>query len=143
MEDETGPPKKKIKASNCVICNKPLSEGKAIVDPTEQGIRTLLDAAQVRQDAVYEKLSPSHDSILAGTVKTAFHKSCRASYAAKRNVQLAASKTVSEPSPSTSQNQNPDLNKRCLRADTSNFNIRSQCFICGSSYKRSEKLTLI
>lgn len=133
---------RKKKSTKCVICNKLLSEKKAIKDPTQQSIRALLDAAQLRQDDVYEKLSHNHDNVLNGTIRIAYHKSCRSSYTANHNVQLAARKRKPEASPSTSRDPDPDThNKRYLRGDTSDFNIRIQCFICGNSYKRNEKLT--
>ncbi len=142
--EESGPPKKKIKSTNCVICNKLLSWEKAIKDPTQQDIRTLLDAAQLRQDDVYERLLPNHDDILNGSIRIAFHKSCRSSYTAKHNVQLAVRKRKTEASPSTNHNPDSDPhNKRYLRVDTPDSHIRIQCFICGSSYKRNEKLTQI
>ena len=78
-----------------------------------------------------------------GTVKIAFHKSCRASYTAKHNLQLASRKKQSDPSTSTTEKENIDPLRRCLRAYTPEFCIRTRCFICGSSYKRHGKLTPI
>ncbi len=96
----------------------------------------------MRQDAIHKRLSQSRDGIMDGTVKIAFYKGCRASYTAKHNVYLASRQKESDPLPSTTQNVNTDP-PRCLRADTPEFNIRTQCFICGNSYKRHEKLTPI
>ncbi len=142
-EEPSKPPRKKNKSGRCVICNKLHSEGKAILHSTEQDISTLLDAAEMRQDeSIHKRLSQSHDVIMDGTVKIAFHKSSRASYTAKHNVHLGSRQKESDPLPSTTQNVNTDP-PRCLRADTPEFNIRTQCFICGSSYKRHEKLTPI
>lgn len=140
MESE-GPPKTRIKSCNCVICDRPLSDEPATKNPTERGIRTLLDVAQVRQDTVHERLSSSRDDILAGNVQIAFHRSCRASYTTKRNVQLVAGQGDSGPKPSTSQGA--DSCKRLKRTDTQHFNIRNQCFVCAKSYRRNEKLTPI
>ena len=142
-EESSGPPRKKSKSERCVICNKLLSEEKAVLHPTEQGISTLLDAAEIRQDAIHERISKSRNGIMDGTVKIAFHKSCRASYTAKHNLQLASRKKQSNPSTSTTEKENIDPLRRCLRAYTPEFCIRTQCFICGSSYKRHEKLTPI
>ncbi len=91
----------KKKSGRCVICNKLLSEGKAVLHPTEQGICSLLDAAEMRQDAIHKRLSQSRDRIMDGTVKISFHKSCRASYTAKYNVHLVSRQKESDPLPST------------------------------------------
>ncbi len=85
----------------------------------------------MRQDAIHERLSQSRDGIMDITIKIAFHKSCRASYTARHNVHLASWQKESEPLPSTTQTVNTDP-PTCSRADTPEFNIRTQCFICGS-----------
>ena len=87
-------------------------------------------------------LSTNEDGILAFTVKIAFHRRCRSSYITKRNVSFAARKRGIRAFLSTSHNQNLHLLKRCLRSNTSEFDNRNQCSICGSSYKRSENYLL-
>ena len=147
MDLTSEPPQKRRKISNdvCIICERPLDRGatyKTVVrNPTRDGILTFLRAAEQRKDDVFNCICPSMQDILDGHINIAFHVACRASYTSKQNITGGSSDS---PLPSTSQSgDDTERTGRLRRSETSQFDIRKDCFICGRSQKRNEKLTSI
>ena len=138
--------RRSLDIAHCVICSDVLqgsNHGPAVKNPTVEGLRSVLNAAELRQDDIYQQIWPHREDILTLQFKVSYHKSCRAKYTSKTNVSRQTEKSES-PAPSASSSQP----RRLTREDTSSFNIREQCFICGSSEKRKpdksrEKLTAI
>ena len=138
--------RRSLDSVHCVICSDFLqgsSQGPAVKNPTVEGLRSVLNAAELRQDDIYQQIWPHREDILTLQFKVSYHKSCRAQYTSKTNVSRQTEKSES-PAPSASSSQP----RRLTREVTSSFNIREQCFICGSSEKRKpdksrEKLTPI
>jgi len=138
--------RRSLDIAHCVICSDLLqgsNQGPAVKNPTVEGLRSVLNAAELRQDDIYQQIWPHREDILTLQFKVSYHKSCRAQYTSKTNVSRQTEKSES-PAPSASSSQP----RRLTREDTSSFNIREQCFICGSSEKRKpdksrEKLTPI
>ena len=135
-----------FKIAHCIICSDLLPDSKrgpAVKNPTVERLRSVLNAAELRHDDIYQQILPHREDILTLQFKVSYHKSCRAQYISKTNISRQTEESES-PGPSASSSQP----RRLSREDTSSFNIREQCFICGSSEKRkpdksSEKLTPI
>lgn len=111
--------------TNCIICDQPLEGKKSkplVKNPTLDGIKTILNAAQQKDDDVLQKLSPHKDNILAGELKVSFHTACRKLYTLHvKPVQSAAeSKTASQSSASKA---------RLSRKDTSCFTIQRNFYM--------------
>ena len=136
-----------IDERHCIICSELLegsSRGPSVKKPTSDGLRAVLDAACQRKDEVHELLSPVRDDILSFHCRVSFHKSCRAKYTSKTNLQYVGS----EPGPSCNVEATATEARRLSRQGTIGFNIREHCFICGFAEKRlpdkcREKLTPI
>lgn len=152
MDEEYEPPNKKVKESKCFICLRPLSSAPYTKNPTTDGLQTLWKTAQIRQDAVFDRLLPMQEKILSGeTCNISFHRNCRSSYTTTRNVMQASSRRMSGETISgeTSTQDNPTpSNSRASRAETATFNVRTDCFICGHPGNKrvksgTEKLTQI
>ena len=144
MSDE--PPEKRpclLDKNKCIICFQSLgsSKGKAQVvkNPTTDGVKTILRIAQARNDEIYAALSPYEDDLISGKLNIFFHKSCRASYTSSSNNYMFKQ---DEQVPSVLQS-GEYVSRTCSRAESSLFNIRKQCFICGSDSERKEILTQI
>ena len=52
MAENIGPLKKRLESSKCIILNRSISQEKAILKSTDQGIRTLMKATKLWQDDV-------------------------------------------------------------------------------------------
>lgn len=137
------PPQKKPRTFDpniCVICFKPLQQGKksstAVKSPTLEGLQSILNAAEQRRDEVHEYLSPHKDDIISMSQFVSYHKLCRASYTSKTNVKGAQSKTSLQFEGQTDEVQ--VSSRRMSREDTTSFNIRRDCFICGKDTNRPE-----
>lgn len=155
MEDPTyeptdEPPMKRSRKSIesgevCVICCKVLDDSAPFVkNPTTLGVKAIICAAELRQDGVHERLSGIKDEILNGSVTVRYHTKCRASYTSASNLKYVQNEpSTSSPVAATSDSQDGASQKRLRRSDTSAFNIRTDCFICGSSNTRKEKLTKV
>lgn len=144
MSDE--PPEKRpclLDKSKCVICFKSLGISKGrlqvIKNPTIDGITTILNVARARNDDVYAALSPCEDDLKSGALNISFHKSCRASYtSSSNNYMYKQDERVAIVSRSGEY-----VSRTCSRVESSSFNIRKQCFICGSDSERKQTLTHI
>lgn len=120
----------------CLLCENALQGHKNnpyVKNPTLQGLRTILNVAQERDDEVHKRLSPHSDDILSFKVKVSYHRSCRASYSSTHNY----TPTTSDQEPPQDQCQSKRLR---LTRDTG-FDIRSQCFICSQCFTCSRKVT--
>jgi hypothetical protein len=120
-----------LDVGHCVICSEVLegsNKGPAVKNPTEEGLRSVMNAAEL-------------EDILSLQFNVSYHKSCRAQYTSKTNITYQTEKSQFPAASACSPQP-----RRLSREDTSSFNIREQCFICGSSDKRKadkgrEKLT--
>ena len=131
----------------CIICNKKLGKGKDLASivksPTQDGLKMLLDACDIRRDDVHDRLMPFKQDILENTISVSYHKSCRSSYVSKSNLKhiptsydCDASQAMSSSSSEHTLHEGRDA--------TSAFNIRRDCFICGKVWKKGhEKLTQV
>lgn len=83
----------KLNSDTCVLCNKPLPTGKGsdyktvVRNPTIAGLNALFDAAEKRKDEVYDRMFTLKEEMFSANIQVAFHKSCRASYTSKSNLQ--------------------------------------------------------
>jgi hypothetical protein len=134
------PPPKRHCSSKCIICLKKLT-GPVVKNPSETGLLSLFQACEVRGDDVAQRILPIKDQILAREYPVSFHKACRGTYTSKSNLKYAGN--VSEAATGCSSNSDPPARLTRGLSSSSKFNIRSQCFICGSSSKRAEKLTQV
>ena len=146
MDSNKEPPAKKTKNSyeNCgIFCETSLTMSKpddpVVGNPTKQGLKTIFHAAELCQDDVFDRFPPIWDDILKEDIKIWLHKKCRTIHATKRNIVYAQRSTTV----SGDQTERPSCLSRLRRLDTSKFNVRSDCFICGKSYKWKEKLAPI
>ena len=83
--------------------------------------------------------------ILNGSTVIKFHQKCRAHYTNKRNIQIAERNTATcadcvTDNGATGSGPTVGLS-RLRRYNTSQFDIRSDCFICGKSHSWKEKLS--
>ena len=123
----------------CIICGKNLEKGKKkepyVQKPTVEGLQRILTLAQQRDDDVHKTLAPYTDDILSSKIIVSYHVSCRANYCLKTK--------VSEHEVSNLENESASAPRRLRRADTTTFDIRRDCFICGKASTRPEPLTAI
>lgn len=131
--------------NNCIICAKPLTKCKpndtVVRNPTEEGLRTILRTCDQRKDEVYDLLWPVHEDVENKRLKVSYHKLCRAAYTSKTNVAFHRNAPMASSASGTSSSSSHV--QRTVRRDTSGFDIRQHCFICGSLYKRGDKLTQV
>ena len=130
--------KRKMQSTLCIICNDHLhveaARDNIVLNPTDKGIHSLLTASEKRKDTVYDTIFPIREGILSGEIKIVFHKSCRATYTSKHNLNFVKNKS---PEPSTSKGSDMAENSRILsQADTSAFDIKRDCFVCDKPNKR-------
>ena len=149
MDLEENPVKRKkvIDENQCVICEKSLAKDSVkspiVKTPSKEGLKSILDAADIRKDDLYDLLWPVKDDILSLKQKTSFHKNCRTNYTSKRNLEsVQRSQEILLSSEKKSQ-ESTLASRRLSIASTSGFNIREQCFICGEREKKMNKLTQI
>lgn len=139
--------KKIIDDKHCVLCEKSLdkesSKNPVVKNASKEGLQSLLDAAEIRKDQVYDLLWPVKDDILSLKVKVLFHKNCRANYTSKHNLQCIKRKQEILHSSPQKHEESYLAPRRLSRASTSDFNIREQCFICGKGEKKDNKLTQV
>ena len=123
----------------CIICGKNLEKGKKkepyVQKPTVEGLQRILTLAQQRDDDVHKTLAPYTDDILSSKILVSYHVSCRANYCLKTK--------VSEHEVSNLENESASAPRRLRRADTTTFDERRDCFICGKASTRPEPLTAI
>ena len=131
------PPLKKQKTldSNiCIICfQRQTKKHQFVKCPRPEGLESVLNAAETRDDSVHDYISPYRDEILSKEVYVTFHSSCCAKYTSKTNVVSSVSvtrkmkcvdvDTEDEAGAATSSS-------RTSRSWSSTFNIRRDCFIC-------------
>ena len=89
---EESPLKRRRKSSdnNCIICRHlgALQAHSPLVNnPTLEGMKAVIHAAEIRQDDVYRTLVEIKDNILHGTVTIKYHKKCRAWYTSASRVK--------------------------------------------------------
>lgn len=141
------PPAKKqrtasLDSNKCALCQKPLDFKGRHQDftrnPTSDGLKTLFAALEIRKDEASQRLLPFKEDILLGKVKIAFHRTCRATITSKHNL-----KSSSEVDNEETNNQTSSSIPRLTREENAGFRIRQDCFICGRSKKKGEKLTPI
>ena len=134
---EGEPPGKKprLNTKQCILCFKSLGKGGIVVkNPTRDGLQTIFQVCKRRKDNVYEQLSLIEDEILSNEIPVSFHKLCRANYTSSSNNYMFDFEAAEDPSADIPSVQ------RSIRTD---FNIRSDCFICGKGNKKLERLTSI
>jgi len=81
--------RRSLDIAHCVICSDLLqgsNQGPAVKNPTVEGLRSVLNAAELRQDDIYQQIWPHREDILTLQFKVSYHKSCRAQYTSKTNV---------------------------------------------------------
>ena len=130
QEDSAVKRKRVTDESYCVICEKSLnkenSKNPVVRNPTKEGLQSILDAADIRKDKVYDLLWPVKDDILALKQKVLFHKNCRASYTSQRNLQSVKRNQEILSSFEKKSQESSLASRRLSRASTSGFNIREQ-----------------
>ena len=147
MEPPEEPPEKRKRTSlseYCVFCETSLSKTQAdnpvVQNHRVEGLKAILKAAELRKHGVYDRLFPVKDDILNGSTVIKFHQKCRANYTNKRNIQIAKRNTATCADGVTEDGatcSGPTVGmSRLRRYDTSRFDIRSGCFICGKLSKR-------
>jgi len=149
-------PRRLLDPNVCVVCNEKLNTGNAtdttiiVKHPTEDGLKVLFQACDLRKDDVHERLFPFREDILQRKINVSYHKACRSGYVSKSNLRHVSSNEVEAPTasvPSCSTASGNLSGQRTRRDETSTFNIRQNCFICGMSQKilnrQREKLTQI
>ena len=92
-----------------------------------------------KNNDVYAALSPWKDDIKSGTLNIAFHKLCSSSYPSSSNNYMY--KQV-EQQVATASRSKEYVSRTGSRAESSSFNIRKQCFICGSDIDISKFINL-
>ena len=117
----------------CIICRK--SKGIFVNNPTEAGIKKVIEVAKQRNDKVHSIISRHLRDDGSLEIDIHFHSSCRAIYTCKRNVLKAIVETPITEIPN-------ELPTR-TRINEEVFQIRRDCFICSKVFKKREKLTLI
>lgn len=130
-----------LNSKNCIICSKPLIQEQRpyVNNPTYEGLKKVIDCAELRDDEVHKRVSPHKEDILGFKIQVSYHKLCRASYASKTNIKGPdATRNQSEASSTPAT-----LSGRLSREDTISFNVRRDCFICGKDRVRPESLTSI
>jgi len=136
---------KRTYVDKCVICCKALDDSCPYVKcPTSGGMTGIIQAADIRQDEVYARLSEIKDDILNGSVTVRYHTKCRAWYTSASNLNCVQKQPSSRTSVVDIDDPPGDSGPvRLRRSDTSSFNIRTDCFLCGSANTRKEKLTCV
>jgi len=127
----------KLNPNTCILCNTYLptrkgSDYKTVVrNPTIASFSALFDAAKKRKDDVHDRILSFKYDILSGKIPIAFHKSCRASYTSKSNLQYV--RCADDPRPASCL----ESTIPCVtREDTSSFSIRRDYFMCGNVYQK-------
>lgn len=135
----------KLAPSSCIICFKRLKDKEEIiVNPTREGLLSIIKASEIRKDEVYNNLWNSQEDILSLKLKVSFHKSCRASYTHKKSLlRFQTGGSTGIIATATCSSESGSTKDRLSRHETYNFDIRKQCFICGTASKKGEKLTQI
>ena len=139
------PKKRRTQEDVCIICDNHLDvkahRRNIVLQPQREGLQTLLNASEKRRDSVYDAIFPIGEDILSGETKIAFHKNCRASYTSLQNLNFVKNES---PQPSTSTaSEEAQGSRRLCRKETSAFDIKRDCFVCGKVYRRGHKLTPI
>lgn len=110
----------------CIFCCKPIitagADTHSIKKPTKQGYVTDFVAAEKRQDAVSLQILAQKKEIITNPESFKYHLSCRKSFCNENNIDKIVQQNIPESVPSTS-----------CRGGNENFNIKTQCLICGKS----------
>ena len=73
------------------MCEKSLekdtTKNPVIKNPSKEGLKSLINAIEIRKDELYNLLRPMKDDVLSGKQKVLFHKNSRANYTSKHNLQ--------------------------------------------------------
>lgn len=125
-------------ATHCIFCSKVLVGGDVIRKPSLDSLRVIFRTCEVRTDSL---LLSIRDDIISGRQLIAYHKVCRASYTSKTNLKYVTKQSTA----SLTNEESPSIGdtSKMSRKDTLSFNIRMDCFICGKSRKKCEKLSAI
>lgn len=119
----------------CLICGKTVSDGDKLVvqNPTIQGLKTLISAAEKRQDRCAKNILDQKDDILTKKKLVKYHLDCRKSYTSLQNLQHA------------SQIVETECNNACSsqsRIHNRGFDIRTMCLICNKTGKKGKNQQL-
>lgn len=114
----------------CLFCGQTLKENDKLVtqNPRLQGLKTIICAAEKRQDICAEKILQQKENILSGKVKVKFHIACRQTYISLQNLKNVSQFSEIENASSSS-----------LRCHKEKFNIRTMCLICNKLGKKGKK----
>lgn len=114
----------------CIICAKPVNDrDKSVVqNPRIQGMLSIINSAEKRNDDCGRKILAKRNDILNGTIKVKYHVSCRQSYTSEQNMTAVTSKT-----------KITFKTKSQTRSTKDPFNIRTMCFICNKSGTRKKQ----
>ena len=139
------PPPKRHCASQCIICLKKLT-GDVVKNPSPRGLQTLIDACEIWNDDTAKRILPIKDKILSGEYPVSFHKTYRGTYTSKSNLKYAEKKKAEDITDKEAKERSSSSDPVPIRltrgqSASSQFNIRSSRFVCGSSSVRKEKLT--
>jgi hypothetical protein len=113
----------------CLICDNVVDPdddkyGPSVKKPTYAGIKTILEYSKLRDDNIFRRLNSIQDELLTNPQNYTYHSSCRKKYCSKININ-------------TVQKASNDMSRyecgRTLRDGQPKFEIKNQCFICGSS----------
>ena len=127
-----------------MICHIPLNaDCPFVITPMLEGLKAIIHAAEIRKDNVYEQLSEVKHDVLNQTVTIRYHTKCRAWYTSTSNLKCLQNRHGSSATGNTSSDMAESCPTRLRQTETSTFNIRTDCFICGTSNNRKEKLTNI
>ena len=113
-------------------------------NPSDAGLISLIQACELRQDCVAERVLPIKEQILSRIESISFHKSCRGAYTSKSNLKWRPKgKVLDAATEGTSSLLSAPPARFTRGHPSSQFDIRRQCLICGLSSKRGEKLTQV
>ena len=139
--------KRRIYENYCVICDKSLnkenSKNPIVRNVTKEGLKLILNTADIRKDKVYDLLWPVKDDMLSLKQKGLFHRNCRVNCISKHSIEsIKRNQEIFLNSEKESQ-ESSLASGRLRRASTSSFNIHAQCFICGKGYSPPQSRSFV
>jgi hypothetical protein len=101
----------------CVICQKLISckDEQVVQNPRKQGLVTIINCAEKRQDEFGKRILAKKDDILSGKARIKYHVDCRKNYTSVQNIlsqNNEQSEVISKPSTSTRQSKKVNFNIR-------------------------------